>query len=238
MQSCSPKDRILGRRDPPVTASPGHQTSTDSAPRPEAAAITRAGWRLRKAEANREMFTASPRMAEIEHQLQYLKKDHAHRVSNKESARPQIRADAKSNLAATGDAHRSESKRKTYGVAVRGASRITYHGNRAPGDRPRPRLAYSDPARELAHLLARGAPIERIAPGHYFRGGQLLVGLLRTLRFVIRSLEIEQQHSGARINPKSPWANFLGSTRKFCLRGYFVEGGRSRKEQGPHCRPL
>ena len=80
---------------------------------PKAAAITRAGWRLRKAEANREMFTASPRMAEIEHQLQYLKKDHAHRVSNKESARPQIRADAKSNLAATGDAHRSESKRKT-----------------------------------------------------------------------------------------------------------------------------
>ena len=49
---------------------------------PKATAITRAGWRLRKAEANREIFTASRRMAEIERQLQHLKNNHAHRVSN------------------------------------------------------------------------------------------------------------------------------------------------------------
>ena len=148
---------------------------------PKATAMTRNGCRLRKAEVNREIFTASRRMTEIEHQLQHLKKDHAHRVSNKQSARPQIRADAKSNLAATSDAHRSDSKRKTYGVAVRGESRVTYHGNRPAGNHPGARLAHSDPARELADLLARGASIGRIAPGHYFRGGQLLVGFLRTL---------------------------------------------------------
>jgi len=76
-------------------------------------------------------------------------------------------------------------------MAVRGESRVTYHGNRPPGNHPRPRLAHSDPARELANLLARGASIGRIAPGHYFRVGQLLVGFLRTLRAVVRSLEIE-----------------------------------------------
>ncbi len=160
---------------------------------PKATAIARNGCRLRKAEVNREIFTASRRMAEIEYQLQHLKKDHAHRVSNKESARPQIRANAKSNLAGTRDAHRSESKRKTYGVAVRGASRIAYHGNRSARNHPWARLAHSDPARELADLLARGASIGRIAPGHYFRGGQLLVGFLRTLRAALRSLEINKQ---------------------------------------------
>ena len=71
--------------------------------------------------------------------------------------------------------------------------------NRPPGDRPRPRLAYSDPARELAHLLARGASIGRIAAGHHFRGGQLLVGLLRTLRAVVRVLETQQQRAGTRM---------------------------------------
>jgi hypothetical protein len=40
-------------------------------------------------------------------------------------------------------------------------------------------LTNPDLARELASLLAR-ASIGRIAPGHYFRGGQLLVGFLRT----------------------------------------------------------
>ena len=84
-------------------------------------------------------------------------------------------------------------KRKTYGVAVRGKSRVAYHGNRPAGNHPRPRLAHPDPARELADLLARGASIGRIAPGHYFRGGQLLVGFLRTLRAVVRILEIEQR---------------------------------------------
>jgi hypothetical protein len=159
---------------------------------PKATAMTCNGCRLLKAEANREIFSASRRMAAIERQLQHLKKNHANRVSNKQSARPQIHVDAKPNLAATSDADRSSLKRKTYGVAVRGESRVTYHGNRSARNHPRPRLAHPNSARELASLLARGASIGRIASGHYFRGGQLLIGFLPTLRAVIRIFEIEQ----------------------------------------------
>ena len=166
---------------------------------PKATAMTRNGCRLRKAEVNREIFSASRRMAAIERQLQHLKKNHAHRVPNKQSARPQIRADAKSNLAATSKPHRSDSKRKTYGMAVRAKSRIAYHGNRPPRNHPRARLAHSNPARELADLLARGASIGRIAPGHYFRGSQLLVGFLRALRAVTRILELGQRGGGSRM---------------------------------------
>jgi hypothetical protein len=79
-------------------------------------------------------------------------------------------------------------------MAVRGESRVTYHGNRPTGNHSRPRLAHSDSARELADLLARGASIGRIAPGYYFRGGQLLVGLLRSLRAGIRILEIQREN--------------------------------------------
>ena len=165
---------------------------------PKAVAMTRNGCRPRKAETNREIFSASRRMAEIESQLQHLK-THAHRVSHKQSARPQIRADAKSNLGAASDPHRSTLKRKTYGLAVRGKSRITYHGNRPAGNHPRPRLAHPNPARELADLLARGASIGRIAPGHYFRGGQLLVGFLRTLRAVVRIVESERLRGGIQV---------------------------------------
>ena len=164
---------------------------------PKATAMARNGCRLRKSKTNEEIFSASRRMAEIERQLQHLKKNHAHRVSHKQSA-----ADAKPNLASTSNPHRSESKRKTYGMAVRGESRITYHGNRPPGDHPRPRLAHQNPARELADFLARRASIGRIAPGHYFRGGQLLVGFLRTLRALVRILKIsEQQQQGSRMRP-------------------------------------
>ena len=161
---------------------------------PKASAMTRNGCRLQKAEANQEIFSAFHRLAEIEHQLQHLKRNHAHRVLSKQSSRPQIRAGKNQNLVATGDAHRSDSKRKTYGMAVRGESRVTYHGNRSFGNHPRPRLAHSDPARELADLLARGASVGRTTPGDYFRGGQLLVGLLRTLQAVTRTLELEQHH--------------------------------------------
>jgi hypothetical protein len=155
--------------------------------------MTRNGYRLRKAEANREMFTASRRMAEIDDQLQILKKDHANRVPKIQSGRQRVRGGKKPSLAPASDAHRSLLLRKTYGMAMRGESRVTYHGNRSPGNHSGSRLAYSDPARELAHLLARGTSIGRIAAGHHFRGGQLLVGLLRTLRAVVRILEIEQQ---------------------------------------------
>jgi hypothetical protein len=159
---------------------------------PKATAMTRNGCRPRTAETNWEILSASRRMAEIDRQLQHLK-THAHRNTCKKSPRLQIRTDAKSNLAATSDPHRSTLKRKTYGVAVRGTSRVTYHRNRPAGNYPRTRFAHSNPARELADLLARGASIGRIAPGHYFRGGQLLVGFLRTLRAVVRILEIEQR---------------------------------------------
>jgi hypothetical protein len=43
--------------------------------------MTRDGCRLEKAEANREIFSASRRMTEIEHQLQHLRKNYAHSVS-------------------------------------------------------------------------------------------------------------------------------------------------------------
>jgi len=97
--------------------------------------------------------------------------------------------------------HRSKPKPQTYGMALRGESRVTYHGNRPSGDYPWPRLAHPNAARELADLLTRGASIGRIVAGHHFRGGQLLVGLLRTLRTVIRIVEIEQQQRGSRMRP-------------------------------------
>ena len=143
---------------------------------PKATAMTRNSYRLRKAEANREIFTASRRMAEIEHQLQILKKDHANRVPKIQPARQRIRGSKKSNVAPASNAHRSVLLRKTYGMAVRGESSVAYHRNRPPGDHPWPRPAYSDPARELAHLLARGASIGRIAAGHHFRGVNCLSG--------------------------------------------------------------
>jgi MobA/MobL family len=166
---------------------------------PRAAAMTRNGCRLRKAEANREIFTASRRMAEIEHHLQLLKKDYANRVPKIQSARQKIRGGKKPNLAPASDAHRSVLQRKTYGVAVRGEPCVTYHRNRSPGNHPGARFAHSNPAGELAHLLARGASIGRIAPGHYFRGGQLLVGFLRFLRTILRSDEFEQGKRGIRV---------------------------------------
>jgi hypothetical protein len=117
-------------------------------------------------------------------------KDHANRVPKIQSERQRIRGSKKPNLAPASNAHRSVLLRKTYGMAVRGESRVTYHGNRSPGNDSGSRLAYSDPARELAHLLARGASIGRIAADHHFRRGQLLIGLVRTLRTVVRILEV------------------------------------------------
>jgi MobA/MobL family len=169
----------------------------------KAVAMTRNSFRPRKAETNREIFSASRCIAEIESQLQQLKTN-ANRNAHKQFARPQIRAGAESNLAATSDPHRSTLKRKTYGVAVRRKSRVTYDGNRPPGNHPRPRLAHPNPTRELADLFARGASIGRIAPGHYFRGGQLLVGSMRTLRAVVRIVEISEQQRHKRVT-QSLW---------------------------------
>jgi hypothetical protein len=166
---------------------------------PKATAMSRNGCRPRKAEANRKIILSSRRIAEIDRQLQHVKNNHANRVSHKQSGRSEIHADAKSQLAATSDADRSNPKRKTYGMAVRGKSRVAYHGNRPAGNHSRPRLAHPNSARELADLLARGPSIGRITPGHYFRGGQLLVGFLRFLLAVIRLAEIGQQRTGSRM---------------------------------------
>jgi DNA polymerase III psi subunit len=164
----------------------------------KASAMSRNGCRMRKAKFNQLISSDSRRLAEIDRQLQHFKA-HAPRKSRKQSAQPQIRAGAKSDLATASKPHRSKPKRKTCGVAVRGKSGAAHHGNRPAGNRSRTRLAHPNPARELADLLARGTSIGRIAPGHYFRGGQLLVGLLRTLRIVIRILEIAQQRAGIRM---------------------------------------
>jgi hypothetical protein len=120
------------------------------------------------------------------------------RSSRRHSAQSQITAATKSDLAGTGKSRRSKSKRQTYGVAVRGKACAAHHGNRPAANPSRTRPAHQDPARELAYLIARGASIGRIAPGHYFRGGQLLVGSLRTLRTVVRILEIDQRQQQQR----------------------------------------
>ena len=86
----------------------------------KAAAMTRNACRLRKAEANREIILTSRHVTEIERRLQHVKRNHAHRVSNKQSARPQIRADEKSNLAATSNPHPFDSQRKIYGLVNAG----------------------------------------------------------------------------------------------------------------------
>ena len=168
----------------------------------KAAAMTRNGCRLRKAEINKTILSDSSRLAEIESQLNQLK-NHGNRISSKQSTQPKIHAGAKSDLAATGKSRRSQSKRQTYGMAVRGKPGVAHDGNRFVGNGTGTRSAYPNPARELAGLLARGASISGIASGHYFRGGQLLVGLLRTLRAVIGILEIEereqQQRAGVRM---------------------------------------
>ncbi|HEY5704032.1 MAG TPA: MobA/MobL family protein [Terrimicrobiaceae bacterium] len=170
----------------------------------KATAMSRNGCRMRKAEINQLISSDSRRLAEINAQLNQLK-HHANRSSRKKFAQHQISAGTKSNLEGTHKARRSNPERQTHGVAVRGKPRVAHHGNRLAGNRSRTRLAHPNPARLLADLLARGASIGRIAPGHYFRGGQLLVGFLRTLGFVIRSLETEQrqqqQRAGIRMTP-------------------------------------
>lgn len=155
-------------------------------------AMVRNGYRLRKAEINQLISSDSRRLAKITNQLNQLK-GHGHLSPTKQFARSQTHAGEKPDLAAARQSRRSQPSRQTDGVAVRRKPGHSRHGNRPSGNRARTRRAHPNPARELAHLLARGASIGRIAPGHYFRGGQLLVGLLRTLGIFIRLLETEQQ---------------------------------------------
>ncbi len=158
---------------------------------PRMSAMNRNGCKVRKAEINKLISSDSRRLAEIHAQLHQLK-THA-RKSRKQSTQQKIHAGQKPDLEGTRPLHQSKPARQTHGVAVSGKPCDSSHGNRPSGNRSRTRLAHPNPARELVDLLARGASIGRIAPGHHFRGGQLLVGVLRTLRFFIHLLESEQQ---------------------------------------------
>jgi hypothetical protein len=163
----------------------------------KATAMTRNGCRMRKAEINELISSDSRRLAEIKSQLNQLK-NHDHRPRRQIHRTQSTSASEKPDMAGTGKARRSPPKCPTDGVAVSGKSGIARHGNRPAGNRARSRSARPNPAGELARLLAGGASIGRIGQGHHFRGGQLVVGLLRTLRVVIRILEIEQQRQQQR----------------------------------------
>lgn len=164
---------------------------------PKASAMTRNGCRMRKAEINELISSDSRRLAEIKSQLNQLK-NHDRRSRRQIHRTQSVSASEKSELAATRKPHRSQPECATDGMAVSGKPRHTDHRNRSAGNRPWARPARPNPAGELAYLLARGASVGRIGQGHHFRGGQLLVGLLRTLRVVIRILEIEQQRQQQR----------------------------------------
>ncbi|MDD5200537.1 MAG: MobA/MobL family protein [Terrimicrobiaceae bacterium] len=170
----------------------------------KATAMTRNGCRMRKAEINELISSDSRRLAEIKSQLNQLK-NHDHRSRRQIHRTQSITASERLDMAATGKSRRSNPERPTDGMAVSGKSRHTHNGNRPAGNRSRTRPARTYAGRELARLLAGRASIGRIAQGHHFRGGQLLVGLLRTLRVVIRILEIEQQRqqqrAGIRMKP-------------------------------------
>ena len=164
---------------------------------PQIAAMARNGCRMRKAEINEAIFFDSRRLAEIHTQLKKL------RSHDQQTRRQRHTLDeeggTKHHLDATRHADRSASKRQTYGVAVRGKSRVSYGRGRLDRDRGSARIAHSNQPRKLARFLARGNAISRLAQGHCFRRGQLLVGALRALRAIIHELEIEQQRSGSRM---------------------------------------
>lgn len=158
---------------------------------PQIAAMSRAGRKMRKAEINKAIFSESRRLAEINDNLNQLK-HHGNRSTGTQT-RKKPRTHQKPSMAANREAHRPPSPRQTYGVAVRGKPRVSYGGNRPDRTHPQPRAAHQDPARKLARFLVRGNDLSRLALGHHFRRGQLLVGSLRLLRTLIRILENEQQ---------------------------------------------
>lgn len=158
---------------------------------PQVAAMSRAGRKMRKAEINKTISSESRRLAEINHHLNQLK-NHGNRNTNNQ-IHEKNRTTKKSKMAQNRESHRSPSPRQTYGVAVRGKSRVSYGGNRPDRTHSKPRVAHKDPARELARFLASGNNLSRLARGHHFRRGQLLVGSLRLLRTIIRILEDDEQ---------------------------------------------
>jgi hypothetical protein len=154
-------------------------------------AMTRNGCRLRKAEINKLISSDSHRLAEIGSQLNHLK-SHGHRKTRRQSESAKI-GSQKLNLATSSQPDRTVSLGQTHGLVVSRKQGSPSPGNRPSGSRSRPRSSYPHPARELACFLTQGASIGRINSGYHFRGGQLLVGVLHSLRLFIRILESEQQ---------------------------------------------
>jgi MobA/MobL family len=154
---------------------------------PKATAMTRNGCRMRKAEINELISSDCSRLTEVNAQLIHLK-------THDRKTRRQIRKPIENlDLAAIRQQHQIKSERPTDRVVVFEESSAAHNGNRPARNPARTRSARPHAGRELARLLAGGASIGGIAQGHHFRGGQLLVGVLRTLRVVIRILEIEQR---------------------------------------------
>ena len=158
----------------------------------KASAMTRNGCKLRKDEINKLISSDASRLEEIDRQIQHLR-NHVPRKSCQQPSQSQHHPSAKPGLAATRSPHRSKPKRQTDWMAVSGKAGPADHRNRPSGNHPRTRTARPNTAGELVSLLARGTSIGRIASGHHFRGGQLLVGLLRSVRVLIHILESEQQ---------------------------------------------
>ena len=168
----------------------------------KASAMARNGCRLRKAEINKLISSDSRRLAEIDSQLNHLQ-SHGHRKTRRQSASTKIGASQKLNLATKSQQDRTVSFGQTNGMAVSGKQGAPSHGNRPSGSRSRARSPYPHPAKQLACFLAQGASIGRINSGHHFRGGQLLVGILHSLRLFIRILESEQQRQ-RQLEPQRP----------------------------------
>lgn len=158
----------------------------------KASAMTRNGCKLRKDEINKLISSDASRLEEIDRQIQHLQ-NHVPRESRQQPSQSQNHPIAKPSLAANSGPHRSKSKRQTDRMAVPGKAGPADHRNRSFGNRTRTRPARPNPAGELVSLLARGTSIGRIASSHHFRGGQLLIGLLRSVRVLIHILESEQQ---------------------------------------------
>ncbi len=159
---------------------------------PQIAAMSRAGRKMRKTEINKAISSESRRLAEINDNLNQLK-NHGPRHT-KEPTGNKTRIHQNPTLARNRDSHQSSSPRQTYGMAVRGKSRVSYGGNRPDRTHPKTRVAHPHPAGKLARFLVRGNDFSRLALGHHFRRGQLLVGSLRLLRAIIRIVENEPQH--------------------------------------------
>ena len=160
---------------------------------PRATAMARKGCRLRKAEANREISSASCRMTEIEHQLQHLR-NHAHSVSKRQSARPQIRRGKKPKFGASERraSIQPQAQNLRGGFAWRIARYLSWKSTSWKSSRAA--ACIFGPGKRAGSSPCQRRFNRTNLPSHYFRGGQLLVGLLRALRAVVRAIEIQREN--------------------------------------------